>query len=577
MPTVPRQQRQVALDALPGARLTAAETPESLGARPNDPIAAALEGVGAKTAALGEQLFGQAVDEEKKRADQIAVLNADNSLAAWTNKRVYDPNSGALTATGPDAFGLPEQINDEFTTQADTIAAGLTTPEQKMAFNRIRTDRQIELSGTIYKHVYAETQQYHAKEVDSAIDNNKNAAMAQADDPRAVSVAIDRSAAAIGTLKLGPEETKKQTDAARSAILVGVIETQLSQNKVTAAQSYFDETKSLINGDQINRIEKALKEGTIRKQAQDQADEIIKAGGTLTEQRDKARALTDKGFDADVRDRAMEYIEHNNAVNDKAKRDDLEAASTSAFNLLDRSRGDLRTIPSTAWESFPGSIKASLRAYSEKLAKGEPVETDWSTWTKLMGQAGTDPAAFANINMMQYRGRLSDEKFSQLTEVQLSIRNKEASRADVGDFQSREHLVSTTLDSYGIETRESKQTPEQRKAIGELYRLLDQRTATQAALTGKKPTNQDVQSALDQILSTSLDVKGSWWNFWPRNGAFFDSTKPFLGKDGTTITIGDVPQVERTQIEAALRRKGRPVNDTTVLDLFIDQHSRQTK
>lgn len=560
MPVVPRLSRQVGASALPDVKLTAAQTPESLGAKP-DPIASALINAGHSAAVMGEEVYGRIVDEERKRADQVAVLNADTQLAAWENARLYDPDKGALTIKGRDALPLPETVGDEYNKKADEIDAGLTTPAQKMAFRRIRAERGINVDATLRKHTFAEMQQYQAGELQSSLENSRSAAISNSSDPKRVSAELQRQVDAIAThakqLGFGPEEIQKQKDATTSATLVGVIETELAQGHQKVAQTYFDETKGQIKGESLARLEKALKEGGVRQEGQKQSDAIIAAGGTLSQQLDKAKAIADP----EVRDRATEYIEHHAAVQDKIKRDDLEAASTTAFNMLDKSNGNLRTIPPTTWESFPGNVKASLRAYAEKLASGETIDTDWKTFYGLVDKAGTDPNSFATENMLAYRGKLANAEFKQLADLQLSIRNRDSkAREPLAEFGTEGQIVNDSLQQYGFETEPSKQSKDEKDAIAELRR----RVREQVGLLKKKDiTQKDIQSIVDGILSQKTTVKGSWWGILPGRN-FFDQSKRLID-----MKISDVPQADKDQITAALNAKGRPVSDTTILDLYI--------
>ena len=127
MPTVNAYgPRKVATEAIPGVRRTAAETPESEGAGFQQARAQALGQLGQ----VGSTVFGAARAvwqqhqeirlQEIKRADDIAVLNAENQLATWENTRIYGP-TGALTQQGKNAFGLPEQVATEYQHQAGEI------------------------------------------------------------------------------------------------------------------------------------------------------------------------------------------------------------------------------------------------------------------------------------------------------------------------------------------------------------------------------------------------------------------------------------------------------------------------
>lgn len=569
MPTVPAAQRQVALQEYPGATLTAAETPESQGAGIADAqgqIAQALTGAGAHAAALGEEMYGHVV-RERKRADMVAVTDGQTKLGEWKLQRVFDPNTGALTIKGKDAMDLPEKIRDEFNQQADAIEAGLATPEQKRAFHKIRAEEGLTLDHTIASHVLAESQQYQAQVLQATVENSRNLALANATTPREVGRQIDRQVAAItanaASLHLSPEETARQVDAARSATHVGVIETMLAQEQTKAAQVYFDEAKPQINGDQMGRIEKALREGSVRKEGQTRADEIINAGGTLSEQLKKADAIDDP----EVRDQATQRIEHRMGVKLQEQRQDEENASKTAFNILDKTKGDLTKIPPTTWESFSGSTKASLRAYSDKLNAGEAIETDWTTFYKLIDQAGIKPDDFAKLNILNYRGKLADAQFTQMADLQLSIRNKDNKAGnELAQFGSEEQVVNDSLRQYGYPTEPSKQSDDQQRAVAELRR----RVREQVGMLKKKDiTQKDVQSIVDGILSQKADVKGSWWGLVPFNGVpFRDSTKRSID-----LKISDVPQAYKDSITAALRALGKPVDDPTILNTYIGMKS----
>lgn len=563
MPVVPRVTRQVPLQELPGVRLTAAETPESLGAgvaEAQGQQGQALAGIGAKTAALGEGMYAKAIEEERKRADDVAILSASSQLAQWENKRIYDPTSGALTVKGQAAFGLPEQVGQEYSDRADEIGATLTTDRQKQTFARIRAERGIDLDGTLRKHTYAEIQQYQGQELQAFVDNSRSAAIANATDPRRVGVELQRQVDAITThapqLGLGPEALQKQIDAARSATHVGVIEEMLAQDKSQSAKIYFEETRSQINGEQLARIEKALEVGTTRKEAQKQADAIVSAGGTLTEQREKARKIDD----AALRDQVMERVEHEAAITERAQREQSEGALRAAYDIVDKSK-DVTKIPPTAWVSFSGGERSALRSYAERLARGEPTETDDATYYALMLQAsGTagygTPQDFAQQNLLAYRAKLSDGDFKRFVELQRDIRNGQTKAPALDDFRSTHDVMSSTLRSAGID-------PNNKDTQGEtarFYSLVAEEQRRVQEITKKPLSNQDMEAIANRVLARQI-VDPGW---------FVNGTKRLI-----SATVSDVPAAARTQIEESLRRYGQPVTDDGVLNIWIQSQSKK--
>lgn len=244
MPVVPRLTRQVGLDALPGVRLTAAETPEAEGAGVAEAQAQegqALAGVGAKTAALGEEYFGKIEEEGRRQGDEIAVLNATKQLGQTRS----DLDLKAKATRGADANGVPDMVEGEFNDSADKIGNALTNPTQKIAFAKVRQSMWMQLNDTVTTHVASQIQQYQGQELQAAVDNSRNFAGQNATNPVIIGQELQRTRSLIQThardLGFGPEETQKQIDAAVSAIHVDVLNNLIAQNQTKAAKTYFEE------------------------------------------------------------------------------------------------------------------------------------------------------------------------------------------------------------------------------------------------------------------------------------------------------------------------------------------------
>jgi hypothetical protein len=576
MPTVATYgPRKVGTAAIPGARLTAAETPESEGiglARANEQLGQTLGQIGGQVFGMGARSYAEAVQQERDRADSVALLNANNQLAKWENQRIYDPQSGALTVKGNNSFGLPETINAEYDKVASDIEATLSTDKQRQQFARARLDRGAQLDLTLRRHVYGEMQRYEGQELNSLIENSQQAAIANATDIRRVGVELNRQVDAITThaprLGMGPEEVTKQINATRSATHVGVLQNLLAKDQQQTAQIYYDETKSQINGDQIARIEKSLNEGKVRGESQKQVDAIVAAGGTFTDQLAKARAIEDP----EVRDATETRLEQRKAVNDRLEREANETASKTAYNIIDQT-GDVYRIPPSAWQSFTGGERSAMISYAGSRAKGVAVETDIPTYYTLMQKASADPEAFSQDNLLRYRAKLGDTEFKQLAGLQNSIRNgdREKAEKDLGPARLQEGVIDDSLTLYGIDPKAKPDTTEG-KAIAQLRGMLRSRVEAQQALTGKPVNDVDVRAMSDAILSQSSTVKGSWWNIFPGGKPFFDTQKRLID-----LTIGDVPAEDRSQIERALKLRNRPISDATVLDLYLETRARTGK
>lgn len=575
MPQVARYgQRRVGTAALPGVRKTAAETPLSEGAGVQQAKAQrdqAIAGLAGTAASIGLETYSSLKEKSRVEADQTALLEAGNRLSEWENDRLYNPNGGALTKKGKDALDLPTTVLNDYETVTNDIASGLSTDSQRQAFAKMRVQRRQDIDLTIKRHVFGEMQAYKASELDAFVGNASNLAVQNAQDPARVGIELNRAVDAIKqnapALGMGKEAVDAKVAQITTQTHVGVIDRLLSLEKPEAAKVYYEETQSQISGDAQARIEKALKAGSARKEAQKQSDAIIAAGGTLTEQREKARQIDDP----DVRDEVMSRIEHENAVADKVRRDTEEETLRGAFDIVDRTHNVAR-IPPATWATLDGSARSALRNYSESLSRGIPVKTDLPTFYGLMRQAADDPQAFAEVNLLSYRDKLDEGEFKQMAGMQLAIRNRDTKKADetLAPFRTRNQVLEDSLTLYGIDPNvkraDDKQTYE---AVAQLRRMLDTRVDALEATTGKKASNADIQAILDGLLSTTTEGNtGNWWALWMNKKA----PKPII-----ETTIADVPPGDKQQIIAKLKAAGRPTSDANILSTYIEILARIRK
>ncbi len=577
MPVVRRNERAVSIGALPSVRKTAAATAESEGAgvelargRAEAAKFAAeatrQEAIGAFTATatrIGAGLFAEIQDRERNAANQTALIAADNRLSDWRIRRLYDPQNGALAQKGKDALPLPEQIREEFDHVANEIEAGLTNDEQRSAFTRLRSQSWQGVNMEVRRHTFQEMQEYRTTELKTLITNSVNAAQHVAHDPKLVQVELSKATTAITNIGpamgLGPEAIETQVRAVTSQTHVSVISQLLADDQDQAASAYFDATRGQIEGEKLDEVTRALEEGSLRGQAQRAADAIIRAGGTLREQLDKAKA-----FDAKLRDQIEQRVEHNAVVEDRAQREATETAMRQGYDLIDRTN-DVSAIPPAQWMSYSGETRSAMIHYAKLRAAGTPIQTDLPTFYALMTQAGEDPQTFLRQNLLNYRHKLDDTEFKQLSGLQLSIRNRDraAAERDLAGFRTKSEIIDDTLSQYGINPR-AKATTAEGKAIANLRRLLDQRIDVLQS-EGKKVTNVEIQAGLDQILGTQVTVPGSFWNIFPGGKPFRDERRRAID-----LTIDDVPTDRRDKIEQRLRTRGLPVTDATILDWYID-------
>lgn len=218
-----------------------------------------------------------------------------------------------------------------------------------------------------------------------------------------------------------------------------------------------------------------------------------------------------------------------------------------AFRLLEANGG--------RWDSLPASLKArvpaekfgSLREYAAKVAKGDPVETDWDVYYTLR----SNPGALQNANLLAFRNRLGDAEFKELARQQEDL-NSGAGRDAQTQLQTTHQRMSMRLSEMGVDPT-PKQGSGDAKKVAQVWSLLDQRVRAAETSLGRKLKPEEMDGQVDSLFAT-IQVKGMLWG---------SSTRRAFEMTGAEQIV--VPDADRKQIMAALQKTGQPVTEERVM------------
>jgi hypothetical protein len=593
MPTVQRYgERRVGLGALPGARKSAAATALSEGAGLAEADARKWDTVGRVASAAGQFATTEYLEiqqKAKERADNIARLSWRNRISKWQTDTVYNTENGVVATRGAAAQALPERVMGDYEKLVSEIESGLTSDEQRGQFLADVQSTREQVYNTVQSHVSQEITKLEANELTAFVDNQRSFAVANANNPRLVGQSLAEITAAIrqhgANVGMGDEQIAAAIASQRSAVHGGVIDRFLTAGNQKLAQVYFDETKSEISGESIAKIEKALTVGRVREQAQTKTEEILAQGGTLLEQRARAKAIDDP----EVQDEVLQRLEHEDAVRQRAEVEAGRVTLRGAFDILDKTPNVAR-IPPNVWATLDGSERSALMTYARNKAVGEPIETNFRRYYELMQMAGSDPSGFMKLNLYADRAHLGDTEFKQLAAMQLSFGQGDtrAGEKDLATFSTKTQMLDDALRAYQIEGIDAKAGSDEaiafENAKATLRRLID--VELENLGPGASPTAADIRSVIDSIMATEAQKAAPspfWsvlsgglptvvggralWEIGTSQGwqaVFTPQQRRMLA--GTTIA--DVPPAERREIEDALRRSGRAVSDPSILMLW---------
>ena len=188
MPTVTKYERRAGATALPGARLTAAETAISQGAgvaQAREQRALVGARIGENVRVIGQRLYAfeqQQEREEREKARQTAIrtnyAEGQNALSKYLNDYNYGDN-GAMKRTGKNAFSLPEESRAAFEQAAAAIETTMGSPEAKALFHDYALSQDVQQDLQVQRHVANQQQAYTAQVTKARVENGIEEAVRQ--------------------------------------------------------------------------------------------------------------------------------------------------------------------------------------------------------------------------------------------------------------------------------------------------------------------------------------------------------------------------------------------------------------
>lgn len=355
MPTVPRIERQVATNPIQGGTLS-------------QPPAGAFDGL-KQTMGATEKLAVDIFTEEKKKANQLAVLDADLSTSQVETNLMYDPANGALFTEGKNSFGVYDNVKKAWDSHVQETEKTLSNDEQRMAYKNLVTGRWANIDRQLQRHVGTETRKYDDQTSSAWLANEQSRISKNYTEPGIVSssLAIQRAVIADYAKRNGlpAEYVKQKTTEAVSTTHKTVLEQMMAEGNDLGAKEYYQANSSEILDDAD--IKKGIAESGLRGESQKISDDIMAKTKTLSEALAQSRAIEDP----DVRDEVTKRVKQNYADIEAVEKDDMERNYMSAVNLMESNpgRNPRNIIPANVWSKLTLSQREALEKRSEDTQK----------------------------------------------------------------------------------------------------------------------------------------------------------------------------------------------------------------
>jgi hypothetical protein len=549
MPRVPSYEPQVQQQNLPNV----ASRAQAINTDDGSAAAARATGQIATKALDGIQSF---LEAEKKKADELAVLEADNETEKHGNELLYGKN-GALNRKGKDAIAAPDDVYSSWNTKVRDIESKLTNETQRTAYRQRAMSRQSDIDRQLMRHVSHESRLYDEEVTESALSNERNAAAASYLDEGRVAMAIQRQRDEI-TKHAARNGKSPEYIAAKTAEVVGkthreVVERMLVNDRDIDAKRYFDKHKDELGGEVAN-VEKMVEEGSVRGSTQRMADYAIKTFKTEKEavewvRKNHAGKLEDEG----VRRVKERFAERDELIENSSK----QLALNASMQL--QAKMDAGQKFKSARDGVDAVTWASLRPeHRAKLEKQLVPQT--SNVEALIEFTHLSPGELASLSeadfFLKYYSEFDDndrDKAREAWQTAITTGGTDPKLAGRGELLNRfeDALFRTeVVDALG-----AKMTKAQKRLAMQLFDVVETRLENKQTLEfgGKRKATGNEQNELITEVLLQYKKTGQVPNVMKKYEA------PIGPVAATLIPLEQIPNKARLQIEEGLRKRGKAI------------------
>lgn len=287
--------------------------------------------------------------------------------------------------------------------------------------------------------------------------------------------------------------------------------------------------------------------------------------------------------DPKLRDLTRKRLYATMEMQSKSQEQQEKAAKAELWRYVDQGATPDQ-VPLEVRQAAGMSSVSSAWEYVEKSAKREEAVSDETLLYDMRRYAATNPTEFADVDLNDYRDRLSKDAIKELTGLQTGALTDVRKAKDEGLKLTEAFSQSQSqLEAVGITTTGKTGTDreEAAKRIAEFQNSLAmQMDEFKRANQGRPPTQLDIQSMVNRLLlPVVVKTPGTLWGTNDAPGFAFEAgSRPDDSTIGPATNYGDIPVDLRRGIaldlELALGRK--PTEEEIIAryqDFILDRPS----
>lgn len=490
--------------------------------------------------------LGSAVTDIADRRDNFRVAKAGASFStAEASARQFQDNDWETYET---------RYRDSMAKAKEAALKDVRIPANRQAL-------EIQFDSAVERGLMNVRQTARAKEIEfgkadlsSMLDSYRTAALSSNDEAmRAKSISGAQLAiqSALENQYIDPTDAEKLNKTWTQSYAEGYLSMQPAERRIEMLSKSKGTVVDHIPPDRRATLLKAAqnenRDLTVRRESQAQEDAIVAKYGTSSAALKAARDIADP----EVRDSTVSRIKARQAEAKQAEIEYRETLGEEALAFLNGG-GKFADLPLKIKNGLKPSELNSLRSYAEQVASGGTRRTDPETLVELSKIAGDDPQQFGDMDILSYRDKLSDGDFEEFVDLQRKIRSGNVDGKASGFMsvsQVRNERLAELFKSANPRVDEPERIKQERRRFTEKF---ETRLRSFKTTTGKNATAEDARKILDDMTAEVVIERPLW-----------DTSKRAY-----EITIDDIPDADGREIVAELKKRGKPVTEQAVIDLY---------
>ena len=529
----------------------------------------------------------QIMEQEQYKAEESQALEYKLKLRNKKIELTHDKDKGFFKERGKNAAMNEKTYTDEFdqygSAEIESFAGGSDRLKSKLSL--IKKQFQLDLKQQYSTHTARENEVYESQMFGANMASLHNEALI---DSSKIGVNIQSQKELIygkrdkkGNLvtnngvpvQAGFAAQKGLSKAQADQMFLGAttkmhseqVTKMVDQNNPKLAQDYFDvavKNKEVSEKEAV-RLEKIIKSGSVRRESQLNTGSIMAQELTMSESLAEARSIDNP----EVRDETVRRVKNRFAENKQIKIQESNEKFETISVVLEQDKS-LDNISTQVMEDISNSERQALLRREKQLKSGEDVKTDLNVYYELEQLAAENKKAFLNTNLRSYMDKLSPSDFKKFSSLRKGLMSGKDSATELRDgLESKTSIVNGALKSMQIKFDSKANKKDTTKA--QLFRKrVDQQVIDKQQLTGKKITNDELRTIVDDL---KVDVVTS-------EGYIYDDTKPLFELEETetgTMKYESVPASQVEKIKATMKRRNIPFSEELVLKLYTQMLSKR--